>query len=400
VTRFFDAAVVGVGTMGSFACCELARRGLRVIGFDRFAPPHGMGSHSGDTRVFRVAYYEHPDYVPLALRADELWSQYEEMGNAQLLTRSGMLNIGHPEDDFMVGILKSADIHGLETIQYTPAEIRRLFPAFAPDEDQIGIFEPQAGWIDSNAAIETALRIARLHGATLLLDDPVLHWTRNGYHFEVTSASGTVIVKKLIVTGGAWGGQLLQELGLPLRVERRVLTWVDPIAPEHFQCGAFPVFAYGKDFLYGFPAIDERGVKLAVHATPGRSVPDLSDPLPKGNLEDATEPLVIAAKIFPHLAGPLPHALQRVTQMKTCLYTMSHDGHFYVDRHHEWPELIFAAGFSGHGFKFAPAIGEVLADLATIGEAKLPVGFLGLNRLAAREPKSISAHSVENNKIA
>ena len=224
----FDVAVIGAGTMGSFACCELARRGARVIGFDRFTPPHGQGSHSGDTRVFRIAYAEHPDYVPLALRAGDLWDQYAAIGNVKLLHRSGMLSIGPPEGDLITGILRSSAIHGLEAIPFTPAEIRRMFPAFAPDESHVGILEPKAGWIDSNAAIETAQRLARLQGATLLLDDPVLQWSRQGSHFEVTTASSVVAAEKLVITAGAWTAQLLQEMDLPLRVERRVLIWIDP----------------------------------------------------------------------------------------------------------------------------------------------------------------------------
>jgi sarcosine oxidase len=386
VNSSYDVAVIGIGTMGSFACCELARRGARVIGFDRFIPPHGRGSHSGDTRVFRIAYAEHPDYVPLALRSSDLWDQYAAIGKAPLLHRCGMLSVGPQESDLISGIHKSSAIHGLEAIQYTSAEIRRAFPAFAPDEGHVGVFEPKAGWIDSNAAIETAQHVARLHGATLLPDDPVLQWSRHGTHFEVTTASDTVATEKLVITAGAWTLQLLQQLGLPLRVERKVLTWIDPIEPALFQPDTFPVFAFSESFLYGFPAIRGHGVKLGVHWKPGQTVVDPNESVSEANLEDATEPLVIAEKLLPGLAGPLPQALQRVNRMTTCLYVMSHDEHFFVDCHPEWPGLVFAAGFSGHGFKFAPAIGEVLADLATTGATKLPIGFLRIARLPAKKP--------------
>jgi len=378
----YDVAVIGIGTMGSFACCELARRGLRVVGFDRFVPPHGRGSHSGDTRVFRIAYAEHPDYVPLALRASELWDQYVAAGKAQLLNRCGMLSLGPPNGEFIRGILSSASIHGLEVIQYTPSEIRHEFPAFAPDEEHVAVFEATAGWIDANAAIATALRLARAHGATLSVEDPVLQWIHRGDHFEMATASGVVVAEKLIITSGAWTSKLLQPLGLPLTIERRVLTWVDPIDPALFRPEIFPVFAMSGEFLYGFPAIDGNGVKLAVHWKRGRAVVDPNDSVAEASLEDAAEPLAIAARLFPRLAGPLPHALKRVTRMKTCLYVMSHDEHFFVDHHPEWPGLVLAAGFSGHGFKFAPALGEILADLATTGASKVPIGFMSLARLA------------------
>jgi sarcosine oxidase len=378
----YDVAVIGLGTMGSFACCELAGRRLRVIGFDQFVPPHGRGSHSGDTRVFRIAYAEHPDYVPLAMRASTLWDEYSELGKTKLLTRCGMLSVGQPEGTFVRGILNSAAIHKLEARQYTAAEIQRNFPAFAVDEAHVGVFEPTAGWIDANAAIETALSLAKQYGATLRLDDSVEQWSRVGDHFEVSSSSGTVAAEKLVITAGAWTTQLLRELCMPIQVQRKVLTWVDPINPALFQPGAFPVFAFGEEFLYGFPAIGKDGVKLAVHLRPGQTVSNPSEPVLEATLDDAVEPLAIVAKLLPRLAGPLPEALQRVMQMKTCLYGMSPDEHFFVDRHPEWPGVVFAAGFSGHGFKFAPAIGESLADMATAGRTKVPLDFLRIGRLA------------------
>jgi sarcosine oxidase len=332
--------------------------------------------------VFRIAYAENPNYVPLALRASELWDQYSELGNAQLLTRCGMLSLGPVEGAFLQGILKSATIYGLKLpLQYSPAEIRRMFPAFAPDEGYVGVFEPQAGWIDANAAIETALRLAKAHGANLQLDEPVLRWVHDGDHFAVTTASGTLAAKKLVITAGAWTEQLLRQLGLPLRVERKVLTWIDPIEPALFEPEVFPVFASSEEFLYGFPALGGHGVKLAVHWREGRSIANPNEPVVEANLDDAAETLASAAKLLPRLAGPLPQALGRVKQMKTCLYVMSHDEDFYVDKHAEWPDLVFAAGFSGHGFKFAPAIGEALADLAVTGVSRVPIDFLGTSRL-------------------
>ena len=163
--------------MGSFACCELAHRRLRVIGFDRFAPPHTRGSHSGDSRVFRIAYAEHPNYVPLAQRASELWDEYTERGRTHLLTRCGVLSIGPPDGEMVRGIQESARLHGLEISQYSSDEIRRTFPAFAPDDGDVGILEAAAGWVDANAAIETALRLAKQEGATLSLNSSTLQWS-------------------------------------------------------------------------------------------------------------------------------------------------------------------------------------------------------------------------------
>jgi len=369
--------------MGSFACSELARRGLRVIGFDRFHPPHGRGSHSGDTRVFRVAYAEHPDYVPLALRAGRLWDEYSVLGGKRLLTRCGMLSLGPIKSELIKGILNSAALHGLDVAEFSPAEVQHRFPAFVPDESDVGIFEQDAGWIDANAALETAQRIAELSGATLRLDDPVQKWSCLGDHFEISTESDKIAAKKLVITAGAWSAGLLDELNLTLRVERKVLTWVDPIDAALFEPEVCPVFGFSEGFLYGFPALRNHGVKLAVHWRRGQLIEDPNTPVEEATLEDAFEALTIAARRIPRLAGPMPEALNRVKQMKTCLYVMSHDEHFYVDQHPEWPGLVFAAGFSGHGFKFAPAIGEVLADLVVGDVTKVPVDFLRASRLAA-----------------
>jgi sarcosine oxidase len=329
-----------------------------------------------------MAYAEHPDYVPLALRASELWDEYADLGKARLLTRCGVLGIGSPDSSLIAGIRRSALIHRLEVVLHSSDDIKREFPAFAPDEGHIGLLEPKAGWIDSNAAIGTALQIAKLNGATLRLANPVLNWAYDQGSFEITTVSDRVVAKGLVITAGAWSAQFLQQLGLPLTLQRKVLTWIDPIEPRLFQPGAFPVFVSSEGFLYGFPALGEQGVKLAVHWTPGQTVADPNEPVPEAILDDAGEPLAMASRLLPQLAGRLPDALQRVKRMKTCLYVMSPDEHFFVDRHPEWPGLVFAAGFSGHGFKFAPVIGEILADMATSSVMKLPIDFLRIARLS------------------
>jgi len=379
----YDVAVIGIGTMGSFALCELAERGTRVIGFDQSTPPHEMGSHSGDTRVFRIAYGEHPDYVPLGLRASALWDQYSARGDVQLLNRSGMLTIGDPKSVFIKGILNSARMYRLGLVQYTSAELMRLFPAFETDDSQAGVFEADAGWLNASLAIATALKLARQGGAIVRCEESVLKWSARRDHFEIVTTRGTVLAEKLIVTAGAWTSRMLTKLGLPLKVERRVLIWVNPLDRTVFQPSVFPVFAYGDKFFYGFPDIGERGVKLAVHWQPSKPEADPASVIDEVTLDEAVEPLSIAASLLPRLAGPMPQALERVCRMKTCLYTNSHDGHFFLDRHPELPNLLLAAGFSGHGFKFAPAIGEALADMATTGRSTLPIEFLSLRRLDA-----------------
>ncbi len=372
----YDVAVIGLGTMGSYACCELARRGVNVVGLDRFSPPHDRGSHSGDTRVFRIAYAEHPDYVPLAQRAGKLWDQFAMEASVPLIHRCGMLSIGPPDSVMIQGIETSSSLHGIGHTRHTAEELRRMFPAIEPASDHVGIFEPSAGWLDVGAAIETAQRFSRHAGATLLTDSPVLDVANQGSHFVLTTAEGQITSQKVIVTAGAWSSQLLARLGLPLNVERKVLLWVDPLEPGRFAPGALPIFAFAERFFYGFPNIGGHGVKMAIHWEKGQTVDDPTIPVPPASLADVEPVLEMASRYLPSLAGPLPAALERVRALKTCLYTMSPDEHFIIDRHPKWQNLVFATGFSGHGFKFAPVIGEALADLIMFGRSALPVEFL------------------------
>jgi sarcosine oxidase len=381
----YDAAVVGLGTMGSYACCELARRGLSVVGLDRFSPPHDRGSHSGATRVFRIAYAEHPCYVPLAQRAGALWDRYGDENGFPLLHRCGMLSVGPPDSPLIEGTDKSSALHGIAATKYAAEEVRRRFPVIELPGDHVGIFEPSAGWIDVDAAIETAQRLSQQAGATLLTDSPVLDVMNRGSHFAITTPGGEIAAEKVIITAGAWSSQLLSQMGLPLRVERKVLLWVNPLAPERFTPDVFPIFAFAERFFYGFPSIGGRGLKMAIHWERGETVEDPTSPVADAMLEDAEPVLEMASRFLPLLAGPLPGALTRVAALKTCLYTMSPDEHFIIDRHPEWDNLIFAAGFSGHGFKFAPALGEALADLAMFGKSPLPIDFFRVgSRFAGR----------------
>ncbi len=372
----FDVAVVGLGTMGSFACLELARRGLRVLGLDRFAPPHQHGSHSGETRVFRIAYAEHPDYVPLAKRAGELWNQFGKEAGIELLIRCGMLSMGAPESALVKGIQTSAAQHRLDVEMLSRDEIGRRFPAFALPADHVGIFEAAAGWLDVNAAIEFALQAARKAGATVVLNAPVETWEKHSDGMLLRTQGGSYAAKKVIVSAGAWSGGLLSDLKLPLVVQRKVLAWVDPLDPILFEAGRFPVFAIAERFFYGFPHAAGAGVKLAIHLEAGHVLAGASSAVAPPDESDLNPILEMAATFLPGLAGALPGARSRVANAKTCLYTMTPDEHFVIDRHPVLADVHFAAGFSGHGFKFAPAVGEALADLAMGRSPKVPIDFL------------------------
>lgn len=377
--KSYDAAILGLGSMGTFACLEIARRKASVIGFDRLAPPHDRGSHSGDTRVYREAYGEHPGYVPIARRAGELWERLGEEAGTVFLRRCGMLNIGSGDDSLIAGIRKSVALHRLEVEELRVSEIAARFPAFTPPPGSIGIFEPSAGWVDVNASMKFGLRRAKELGAEIRLHASVEGWEPEGRRIRILTSEGPVVAERLVITAGAWACRVLSDLRLPLRVLRKVLVWVDPCTPGLFRPDFFPIFAFSERFFYGFPNIDGKGVKFAIHGDPDAPMTDGDILQPAPQPSEIEPALRMAAELLPGLAGPLPGAFSRVVDAKTCLYTMTPDENFIVDRHPSLENVWIAAGFSGHGFKFAPAIGETLAELALSGKAALPVGFLSLS---------------------
>lgn len=368
--------------MGSFTCLELARRGASVIGLDQFAPPHNRGSHTGSTRVFRTAYAEHPDYVPLAQRAGRLWEELGQAAGTVFLHRCGMLSLGPADSALISGIRASASAHGLPVEELPERDIRSRYPVFELPPGWMGIFEAEAGWVDVDAGLRFGLEQAERAGAHVRVNTAVESWQKRGGEFVLGTSAGRFTAKRLIITAGAWAGRLIADLKLPLRVLRKALIWVYPLRPEHFQPAVFPIFAVAEKFFYGFPNIGGEGVKLAIHCSDTAPVvnPDemRSEPTPA----EIGEVMTLAARFLPGLAGPFPGALQRLIGAKSCLYSMTPDEHFIVDRHPQVDNLYFAAGFSGHGYKFAPVIGEALADLALQGETALEIGFLRLQRLS------------------
>jgi sarcosine oxidase len=358
--------------MGSFTCLELARRKLSVVGIDRFAPPHSSGSHSGETRIYREAYAEGSGYVPIAQRAGQLWDKFGEEAGAPLLTRCGMLSMGAPGSAILEGIARSAAAHQLNVERLSSADIQERYPIFSLPHDHSGIFDPGAGWVDVPAAITFAIQQARRAGAEIVLDTAGTQWEARPGEVRVTTDRETFTARTLVIVAGAWASRLLPQL--PLQVMRRVLIWVDPLEPALFPSGDFPVFMFDNS-LYGFPIIGGKGVKIALDLKSGGNVSG-PDGIAPADENDSAAVLAVAARFMPRLAGPLPGAFGRVRSAATCLYTMTPDTNFIIDRHPQFDNVCFGAGFSGHGFKFAPAVGEILADLATTGKPKLPADFL------------------------
>jgi monomeric sarcosine oxidase len=379
--KTYDVAIIGLGTMGSFAAVELARRGLSVIGLDQFTPPHGRGSHSGNTRIYRVAYPEGSGYVPLTQAAGALWDQAAEQLGRKLLHRTGVLYMGPPGETFLREVADSASTHHLEVESLTAEEVHRRYPAFKIPDNYAGLLDVQAGWLDVDASITSSLAFAQSLGVECLFDQLVKGWDANQQEVHVHLEKESITAARLIVTAGAWAGALLRDLQLPLAIKRKVVAWFNPLAPELFAPDRVPVFAFPENFTYGFPNLAGLGVRLAEHIG-GDYLPDADSPVSPPGPADLNPLAAIAARYLPGLAGTYEQARSRITHSAICLYTMTPDEDFIVDHHPKFKNVIFAAGFSGHGFKFAPLIAGALADLALLGKTEWPIGFLSLNRLS------------------
>ncbi len=371
----FDVIVVGVGAMGSAACWELARRGVRVLGLEQFDIPHTRGSSHGYSRVTRTAYYEHSDYVPLLQRSHILWSELEAESAEKILHMVGGLYLGPLDGELVGGSLRSAREHGLAHELLDRAAVSKRFPQFTVPDDWSGLLEPQAGFLLPELAISAFVNCALHRGAEIHGHEEVKAWHADASGVTVTTALRTYRADKLIFSGGAWSNSLIHDLGVPLTVTRQVLGWVWPKTPAAFKAGTLPVWMIDRldgTTYYGFPMVTQSpGLKVAVHAPLDRTDPNHVE---RGILPGDEETFRSCLRRFiPQGDGPL-------LALRTCLYTNSPDGHFILDRHPRHERVVLAAGFSGHGFKFASVIGELLADLACTGQTRQPIGFLGLER--------------------
>src|ERR1051326_7041172 len=355
-----DVVVIGLGAMGSAAVHQLARRGKRVVGIERFRPAHDRGSSHGATRIIRLGYYEHPSYVPLLRRAYALWRELEAAAGRPLMRIIGIAEIGPPDGRLVTGTLAAARTHGLPHEVLAPAEFMRRFPAFRVPADCVGVVQPDGGILSAEDAIRAQLDLAAAAGAELWTGETVAAVEPHGGGARVLTDRGAIEAGCAIVAAGPWAEKLAPGLAAPLRVTRQVMTWFEPLEPALFAPEQFPVFMIetARGIHYGFPR-DAMGVKFAKHHHADEAVdPDRCERA--GSAADE-------ALIRPVLAQCLPAANGRLLQAKVCLYTMTPDGDFLLDRLPGAPQILLASPCSGHGFKFAPVIGEILADLATSG---------------------------------
>ena len=360
IMNHYDVIVVGLGGMGSAALAHAASRGKRVLGLEQFQPAHDQGSSHGKSRVIRLAYFEDPAYVPLLRRAYELWRRLETQTGRRLLQITGGLMIGAPDSAVVAGSLRSAREHHLDHELLDAAQIHARFPALTPDRDVVALFEHEAGIVFPEEAIRAHLDAAIDNGARAHFDERVEGWdaTASGA-IEVRTSKAKYETGRLILAPGSWASELFKIDGLPLEVEPQQLHWFEPRsgAALLFQPDRFPIYIWdlgnGIQF-YGFPADDDGRVKVAFFRS-------------KVKGEEA-----MRAALLPHIPALAEGALVDTVH---CKYTLTPDQHFVIGHHPGAANVVIASPCSGHGYKFASVIGEILADLAIDGETRHPIGL-------------------------
>lgn len=375
----YDAIVLGLGGMGSASAFRLARRGWRVLGLERFDVVHPFGSSHGLNRIIRLAYSEHPSYVPLLLRAYELWHELENLDGRQLLYTTGSLEGGLPEGRVFAGARHAAELHHLRHEVLTGEDVNRRWPGYRLPADHRLVYQPDGGFLASEECILAHVRQAMAAGAELHWRERVLEWGAWEDGVWVRTDRGRYEAGRLVVCAGSWIGKLLPELASLAVPERQVLAWLQPSRPELFKLGAFPVFnvQVKEGHYYGFPEWGIPGFKFGrYHHLEEQADPDDMDREPTSKDEQILREF--AQRYFPDGEGP-------TAALKACLFTNTPDEHFILDLHPEFPQVAIASACSGHGYKFGSVVGEIMADLAQLGETKHDLQLFKLSRFASQQ---------------
>jgi sarcosine oxidase len=372
----YDVIVVGLGGMGSAAACHLAARGQRVLGLEKFTPAHDRGSSHGGSRIIRQSYFEDPAYVPLLLRAYELWEKLAKDSGREVYRITGGLFSGPPDCLTVAGSRRAAEEWSLPHDVLDAADVSARFPNFVLPQGHIAVYEAMGGFARPEMTVQAHIDLALREGATLNFGEQVIDWSETADAVRVTTDRGTYAAGQLVICPGAWAPQLLAEFNIPITVERQVLYWLDPIGgtvPFEGQ----PIFidenAAGSQ-IYGFPAIDgpAGGVKVAFFRKGVECTPETIDRVVHPH--EVAEMRERVGELLPALDGPTVHTA-------TCMYSNTADEHFVIARHPDTTNVTVACGFSGHGFKFVPVVGEILADLAMTGKTDHPIDLFDPRRL-------------------
>ena len=373
----YDAIVIGIGGMGSATVFHLAQRGYRILGLERHGIPHSFGSSHGSTRIIRLCYYEHPSYVPLLQRAYELWRSLEQKAGEQLLHLTGSIDAGPPGSEVFDGSLKSCELFELPHEVLNSKELKRRFPAYCLPSETMAILQPEGGFLRPERCIVSHVVLAQAAGAEVRAHEQVLNWEPHADGVRVQTDRGTYFADSLVITAGAWVGEMIKSIA-PLAVpERQVIGWFQPLSLQRFLPPNFPVFNIRVDEgrFYGFPIFENPGFKL------GRwhHLEEKIDPNQLGTrttLEDEKLLRNFVEKYFPEGAGP-------IMAMAPCLFTNTSDEHFILDFHPEYPQVVIGSPCSGHGFKFCSVVGEIMADLVQKGKTSHDISMHRLKRFSS-----------------
>ncbi|HTU83679.1 MAG TPA: N-methyl-L-tryptophan oxidase [Candidatus Acidoferrales bacterium] len=370
----YEVAVVGLGGMGAAALAHLAGRGVEAIGIERYPRSAPGGASCGETRMIRKAYFENASYVPLLERAYDLWYELEAETDRRLIDLVGVLMVGAPERTAIAGTLRTAQEYDLPIEIFDAEQLARRFPGTHPRPQEIGLLERQGGIVFPERAVEAMLHAAEARGATAIFETRLERWTTHaGTHRLALDDGRTVEASRLVICPGMWAAELLAALNLPLRVQRNVQLWFEP-STTLFDRGLFPAFFVERlelpAPLYGFPAIDGQ-IKAALHGFGDLTDPERVD----RRVRDGDVTIVRDA-----LDEWIGSAASRYARGRVCTYTLTPDGNFVVDRHPHDPSIAIACGFSGHGFKFCPVVGEILSDLVLDGGSPYDLDFLAVDR--------------------
>ena len=378
----FDVIIIGVGSMGSATCYYLSKRGYKVLGLEQFDISHEFGSHAGQSRIIRKAYFEHPDYVPLLEKAYKNWKEFEEKIGEQLYFKTGLLYAGRSNNEMIKGVKQSAALYNIELEKLNVPAATNRFSQFKLPENFDVLFEPEAGFITPEKAIRLYASQARKNNATIFSNEKVIEWKKDGGNIIVTTDKSAYQCNKLIITAGAWAGKVIPGFVDKIKVTRQFVAWIKTRDQKQFELNNFPCWMVADDekhgCYYGFPLLDTKkfgeptGLKLAHHYPNNITDPDKVN---RETTEDDIENLKYCLNKY------LPGVFESVLSTKICLYANSPDENFIIDKLPGYEENVsIACGFSGHGFKFASVVGEILADLAIDGKTSLPIGFLNAKR--------------------
>jgi sarcosine oxidase len=373
----YDVIVAGVGGMGSATAWQLARRGQNVLGLERYDIPHNMGSSHGVSRIIRLPYYEDPAYVPLLRRAMELWREAADASGRELMVTTGSIDAGPEDDALFQGALASARLHDLPHEVLTGTAVNERFPGYRLPAAHRAVWQPQGGLIASERAIVAHVEMAQACGAAIHARETVRRWEADagGEGVTVVTDKGRYRARRLVLTAGAWMGELAAELAAIAVPERQVLAWLQPKRPEWFGPDRFPVFNLQVDEgrYYGLPVYDVPGFKFGRYHHRGETGTP-ANLLREPDAEDEALLRTFGERYFPAGSGA-------TMALRACMFTNTPDEHFILDHHPEYPQVVLASPCSGHGYKFCSVIGEILADLATgDGTTRHDIGFLRLSR--------------------